>query len=76
MLASAPRFPDVWPTIKAILRRFRRVLVYNAAFDHRLLAATARRYGCRTPSSEWECLMEQDAVYHGAWSNYHRSYTW
>jgi len=45
MLASAPRWPFVWPTIKAILRHFRRVLVYNAAFDHRLLAATAQRYG-------------------------------
>ncbi len=37
MLASAPHFPAVWPVIAAILRRFRRVLVYNAAFDYRLL---------------------------------------
>lgn len=76
MLQKAPRFPDVWPTIAAILRRFRCVLVYNAAFDHSLLAATASRYGLRVPGCWWECLMEQYAVYHGAWSSYHGSYTW
>lgn len=76
MLADAPRFPDVWPITKAILRRYRRVLVYNAAFDHRLLAVTASRYGLRVPGCQWTCLMEQYAVYHGAWSAYHRSYTW
>ncbi len=76
MLATAPRFVDVWPLIAAILRRFRRVLVYNAAFDHRLLAATASRYGLRVPGGAWECLMEQYAVYYGDWSSYHQSYTW
>ena len=76
MFTSAPRFPDVWPTIAAILRRFRRVLVYNAAFDHRLLAATAGRYGSRLPGGQWTCLMEQYAVYSGTWSNPHHSYTW
>jgi DNA polymerase III epsilon subunit-like protein len=76
MLASAPRFPELWPTIAAILRRFRHVLVYNADFDRPLLAATASRYGLRVPGVTWTCLMEQYAVYHGAWSNYDRSYTW
>src|SRR5579875_209184 len=76
MLATAPCFPDVWPTIAAILRRFRRVLVYNADFDFRLLTATATRYGLRVPGGAWECLMEQYAVYYGDWSSYHQSYTW
>jgi DNA polymerase III epsilon subunit-like protein len=76
MLADAPRFPDVWPLITTILRRYRCVLVYNAAFDHRLLDVTASRYGCRVPGGVWECLMEQYAIFHGAWSNYHGSYTW
>jgi DNA polymerase III epsilon subunit-like protein len=76
MLGSAPRFPELWPTIAAILRRFRRVLVYNADFDRPMLAATVHRYGVRVPGVTWTCLMEQYAVYHGAWSDYHRSYTW
>ncbi|MBA2397010.1 MAG: 3'-5' exonuclease [Ktedonobacteraceae bacterium] len=33
-LETAPRFPDVWPVIRAILRRYRRVIVYNAEFDY------------------------------------------
>jgi DNA polymerase III epsilon subunit-like protein len=76
MLPRAPRFPVVWPIIAAILRHYRRVLVYNADFDHRLLNATASRYGLRVPGVEWVCLMEQYAIYHGAWSAYHHSYTW
>jgi DNA polymerase-3 subunit epsilon len=76
LLSSAPSFPEVWPTIQAILRGSRRVLVYNAAFDRRLLAATASRNGLRLPGCMWDYLMEQYAVYHGAWSSYHRSYTW
>lgn len=76
MLRTAPTFPEVWPIITAIFRRYRHVLVYNAAFDHRLLDATAGRYGCRLPAATWDCLMEQYAVYYGAWHSYYRSYTW
>lgn len=76
MLQGAPSFPDIWPTICAILRRYRHILVYNAAFDRRLLTVTASRYGLRLPACTWGCLMEQYAAYYGAWSSYHRSYTW
>lgn len=76
MLATAPRFPDVLPAIAAILRRYRRVLVYNADFDFRLLAATASRYGLHVPCGSWGCLMERYAAFYGAWSNSHGSYTW
>ncbi|GHO88052.1 DNA polymerase III subunit epsilon [Dictyobacter formicarum] len=76
MLRDAPTFPQVWPTIKAILRRYRRVLVYNASFDRHLLSVTAQRYGYKLPSAIWDCLMEQYAQYHGAWSSYYQSYTW
>ncbi len=76
MLQSAPSFPEVWPTIRATLRHYRRVLVYNADFDRRLLTVTASRYGLRLPGGSWECLMEQYAVYYGDWSSYHHSYTW
>ncbi|GCE15300.1 3'-5' exonuclease [Tengunoibacter tsumagoiensis] len=76
MLQTAPTFPEVWPTIKTILRRYRNVLVYNADFDRRLLRLTAERYGYRLPSAKWEDLMQPYAAYHGAWNSYYRSYTW
>jgi DNA polymerase III epsilon subunit-like protein len=75
-LATAPTFPDVWPQIQAIIEQTPNILVYNAAFDHDLLRTTARRYGYELPQATWLCLMEEYAVYHGAWSSYWRSYTW
>lgn len=76
MLQCAPSFPEVWPTICAILRHYRRILVYNAAFDQRLLTVTASRYGLRLPGGTWDCLMEQYAISYRVWSSYHHSYTW
>ncbi len=76
MLRDAPTFPEVWPTVKAILRRYRHRMVYNAPFDKRLLAATAKRYGYRVPGGAWACVMQQYARYHGEWSSYYRSFTW
>jgi DNA polymerase III epsilon subunit-like protein len=76
MLSEAPTFPEVWPTIRGILRRYRKILVYNAPFDHDLLDTTAARYGYRVPWASWTCLMDEYAVYYGAWHSYWQSYTW
>jgi hypothetical protein len=65
MIASAPIFPEVWPTIEALFQRFLQILVYNAAFDARLLRVTAQRYGYRLPEVTWSCFMEQYAIYRG-----------
>ena len=48
-LAEAPTFPEVWPQISAILRRYRVFVGYNSAFDLGVLEETARRYGLRIP---------------------------
>jgi len=76
MLDGAPTFAQVWPQIKAIIRRYRNILVYNAAFDRDLLRTTAKRYGYEVPKAYWTCLMQEYAVYHGACSSYWKSYTW
>jgi DNA polymerase III epsilon subunit-like protein len=76
MLATAPTFPQIWPTIEALFSRYQHILVYNAPFDSHLLEVTALRYGYRLPSVSWSCLMDQYALYHGAWNDYHQSYTW
>jgi DNA polymerase-3 subunit epsilon len=76
MLGAAPTFPQVWPTLEALFSHYQNILVYNADFDSFLLEVTARRYGYRLPSLSWSCLMEQYAVYHGAWHDYFQSYTW
>jgi DNA polymerase III subunit epsilon len=76
MLVHAPTFPQLWPTIEGILSQHADVLVYNARYDKRLLAATAQRYGYRLPAGSWSCLMEQYAEYFGDWNDYRQSYTW
>lgn len=76
MLATAPTFPQVWPQIAAIFQQYAQILVYNASFDSRMLALMVRRYGYQLPPVQWSCLMEQYAIYHGAWHDYHHSYTW
>jgi DNA polymerase III subunit epsilon len=76
MLAHAPTFPQVWPTIEGILSQHAHVLVYNVTYDKRLLKATAQRYGYDLPSGYWSCLMEQYAEYFGDWNDYRQSYTW
>lgn len=76
MLAKAPTFPMVCPAIETIFKQYPHMLVYNASFDRSLLEGTARRYGYHLPHVSWSCLMEQYALYHGAWNDYHRSYTW
>jgi DNA polymerase III epsilon subunit-like protein len=76
MLAAAPTFPQVWPTIEALLHSYQQILVYNAPFDSRLLKVTAQRYGSCLPPVSWSCLMDQYAIYHGAWHDYFQSYTW
>lgn len=73
MLATAPTFPQIWPTVEMLFHQYQHLLVYNARFDRRLLEVTARRYGYRLPPVSWSCLMEQYALYHGTWNG---SYTW
>ena len=75
-LNKAPTFPEVWPQIESIMQRYQTIVVYNADFDADLLRTTAARYGYVLPEAIWSCLMYAYAKYHGAWSRYHRSYTW
>ena len=92
-LAGAPAFPEVWPTIASLLRRYRVFVGYNSAFDLGVLEETARRYGLRIPGLAVRglghgvrhryhnrlysnCVMEKYAIWHGAYSRYHMSYTW
>lgn len=75
MLADAPSFPDLVPTLSSILGG-KRVIAYNAEFERRLLRQTATRNGGRVPPLSWECAMLQYARYVGQWMEYKREYKW
>ncbi|HEV2460879.1 MAG TPA: 3'-5' exonuclease, partial [Ktedonobacterales bacterium] len=56
-LQEAPTLAEVWTRVRTLLRGAL-VVAYNAAFDRRMLAQAAERYGLKRPACRWYCLME------------------
>lgn len=52
----------IYPALDQILRG-RRVVVYNAAFDRRLIGQSCARAGLAAPAWRWECAMRLYARY-------------
>lgn len=63
-LNDAPMFPTIWETLRPILETSD-LVAYNMAFDARILAQTAHKYGLKMPTLRTHCLMQQYAMYHG-----------
>jgi hypothetical protein len=63
----------------AVLLSGRRVACYNAAFDARLLAQTAARYGLAPLDAlevQWDCAMVAYSWFVGEWSRERRDFRW
>jgi DNA polymerase-3 subunit epsilon len=77
MVAAAPLWSDVWPTVVAALAD-RTVAIYNADYDLRLMKQTNRIYRLPWPliAARFECVMLLYARYRGEWDSYRRSYRW
>lgn len=73
-LVDAPTLEEVWPQIGAILRRYRRGIIYNSLFDTGMLESGAKRFGRRLPGVQWECLMHEVSFGWSSWSSYHEWY--
>lgn len=76
-LASAPNWAEVWPQVRAALDG-RRVAVYNAAFDLKMMARSHRAHGLRWsyPDHDFVCVMLLYAQFRGDWNPQRRSYRW
>lgn len=76
-LFRATTFPAVWNALVEILAG-QVVIVYNAAFDQRMLAQTCRRYGLEeiVSAREWSCAMHHYAAFVGDWNQRRQSYRW
>jgi hypothetical protein len=65
-LAGAPRWADVAPDFLAVVAG-RRILAYNAAFDHGRIAATHAHAGLDTAQlpapGRWDCLMQAQSTW-------------
>ncbi len=56
MVAEAPTIADVIPVIQSLVSD-KRLTAYNAPFDRRILAESARAHGIQSLPGEWTCLM-------------------
>lgn len=76
MLEGKPRFPEVYPALNDILF-MRPVVIYNAAYDTKMLDQDYARHHLTPPLYQAECAMLRFAEYRGE-INYERGggYRW
>lgn len=75
MVANAPGWPEVAERYAAIVAE-RTVVMYNAAFDKRLLLQTHRRHGLTAPTLRSDCAMLLYASWCGEWDHGRGSWRW
>jgi len=78
LVANAPAWPEIAAKIKPLLE-CREVIVYNAAYDTRIMINSSQRWGVSHEwinDVSWWCAMEAYAEYYGDWNDYHASYRW
>ncbi|MDV5167498.1 3'-5' exonuclease [Photobacterium rosenbergii] len=75
MLVGASTFPIVYKQLAQAIKG-RDVLIYNAAFDVRLIRQSLNRYGIDLLPFKTQCVMEWYAEFFGEWNEYHGNYKW
>ena len=77
MVKDAPTWPDLWPQVKAALAD-RRVAIYNAEFDVRLMKQSHRKHqmSWELPNDLFCCVMKLYARFYGQWDSARGSYRW
>jgi DNA polymerase-3 subunit epsilon len=77
MVRNAAPFQATWDTLTRIADG-RIVVVYNAAYDRRLLHQSASHLTMPEPllPMRWECAMLKHAEWVGEWNDYHGSFRW
>ena len=76
-VAAAPAWTEVWPQVRAVLEG-RRVGVYNAEFDLRLIKQSHARSWLRWDMEDtaFFCIMKLYARFYGEWNSKRGSYRW
>ena len=86
MVTDAPTIGDVYDQLLTLLMG-ELVIIYNAAYDVRLLAQSIRAAAVFDPTlkgherdmagfAHWHCAMLQYSAWVGDWNDYHGSYRW
>jgi DNA polymerase III subunit epsilon len=75
-VALAPKWKSVYPALLHTIA-YRRVVVYNADYDQRVISMVCRSAGLKLPLSNWDCAMKAFASFRGEPSPYRREgYRW
>jgi DNA polymerase-3 subunit epsilon len=75
---DAPSWPEVYEQLKTILAGTKRLIIYNADFDIRMIKQCCDRHGLSwaISSAVVECAMLMYSQYVGDWNNYRGNYRW
>jgi DNA polymerase-3 subunit epsilon len=75
MVKAAPTWAELWPSVAAALKD-RRVAIYNADYDVRLMQQSHRLHSMewRWRSDAFVCVMQLYAKFYGEWIPRYRSY--
>lgn len=77
MVASAPTWDQLHQQFTDVISNTEQPLViYNGAYDTRILNNTARIYGISPVSVLAHCAMHAYAEFYGQWDNYRDQYKW
>ena len=78
-VADRPAFPALWPLVWNVVRDADCVLIYNAAYDSRLIRQSLVGHEAALAQAgrlSYGCIMELYARFYGQYNKYHGSYTW
>lgn len=73
MVTNAPDWKDVFPYFLEVVHQ-RRVVVYNAEFDARIVQQMNGRHRITRRLSTWQCAMKQYSGYAGIWHERYGNY--
>ncbi len=71
-LAGAPSWIEIYPVFSELIRE-RPIVVYNAAFDRRMIAGCCAAAGFPDEERDWHCAMLHYARFAGVRSSDHRN---
>jgi DNA polymerase-3 subunit epsilon len=76
LVSTAPTWPEIWPQVEAVLTT-RRIAIYNAEYDLRLMQQSHRAHGLAWSTSlNHFCIMKLYAQFRGDWNARAGNYRW
>ncbi|MFW6073994.1 MAG: exonuclease domain-containing protein [Chloroflexota bacterium] len=76
MVRDAPVWPDIYPVLRRILGEYRRIVIYNADFDCRVMNQVNRLHRYPEFLADWQCAMKRFAEYQGVWHTKYGNWRW